>query len=159
VKWVAGNGAKGNDGVAATVRQVRGGIGYVEYAYAHTNKLTTTQLRNKSGHFVSATLDTFKAAADRGDWAGSANFAVSLIDLDGENSWPIVSATFILLPKNPTDVARSANVMKFFDWAFANGGDLATQLDYIVLPKSVQDAVRAAWKAQIKGPNGAAVFN
>ncbi len=158
VKWAAGNGAKGNDGVAATVKQVRGAIGYVEYAYAKQNKLATTQLRNKAGQFVSPTLAAFTAAADAGDWHNAPNFAVNLIDTAGTEAWPIVSATFILLPKNPVDPERSANVMKFFDFAFKNGDEIATSLDYIALPAGVKDAVRASWHADIRGPGLAAIW-
>ena len=151
VKWAAGNGAKGNDGVAATVRQVKGGIGYVENAYATQNKLTTTQLRNKAGNFVKPTLAAFSEAAASGDWKNAKNYAVDLIDTAGPSSWPIVSATFILLPTDPKDPARSANVIKFFDWAYKNGSDIAKGLEYIALPTAVQDAVRASWKSDIKG--------
>jgi len=158
VKWPAGNGAKGNDGVAATVKQVRGGIGYVENAYATQNKLTTTQLRNKAGNFVTPTLAAFTASANAGDWKGAQNYAVNLIDTAGADAWPIVSATFILLPKDAKDPARSANVMKFFDFAYKSGGDIAKGLEYIALPAAVQDAVRASWHSEIKGPNGAAVW-
>jgi phosphate transport system substrate-binding protein len=158
VKWVAGNGAKGNDGVAATVRQVRGGIGYVEFAYAEQNKMTTTELRNKAGHFVAPTLDAFKAAAGSADWAGAKHYAVSLIDLNGATTWPIVSATFIELPKNPTDPARSASVMKFFDWAYKSGDPIATSLDYVTLPDAVKNAVRSSWAAEIKAPDGSPVW-
>ena len=150
VKWPAGNGAKGSDGVAATVRQVKGGIGYVESAYATQNKLISTQLRNKAGQYVVPTLAAFSDAAASGDWASAKNYAVNLIDTAGATSWPIVSATFILLPQDPKDAARSANVMKFFDWAYTNGGAIAAGLEYIPLPKAVQDAVRASWKAEIK---------
>ena len=158
VKWLVGNGAKGNDGVAATVRQVKGGIGYVEYAYAKQNRLTTTQLRNKDGQYVAPSLSAFQAAAASADWGGAKNYAVSLIDLSGPQAWPIVSTTFILLPKDPKDPARSANVVKFFDWAYANGQDLATQLDYVTLPKAVEDAVRASWRAEVKAPDGTPVY-
>jgi phosphate transport system substrate-binding protein len=150
VKWPAGNGAKGNDGVAATVKQVRGGIGYVENAYATQNKLTTTQLRNKAGNFVEPTLANFSAAAEAGDWANAKNYAVNLIETGGANAWPIVSATFILLPVDPKDPQRSAAVQKFFDWAYTNGGEIATSLEYIPLPKAVQESVRASWKSQVK---------
>jgi phosphate transport system substrate-binding protein len=149
VKWAAGNGAKGNDGVAATVKNVKGGIGYVENAYATTNKLTTTQLRNRSGKFVTPTLAAFTAAAAAGDWAHADNYAVSLIDLSGDTAWPIVSATFILVPKDAKDATRAANVLKFFDWAYKNGGDIAKGLDYIALPTAVQDSVRGAWRTQV----------
>lgn len=151
VKWVIGNGARGNDGVAATVRQVRGGIGYVESAYATQNKLTTTQLRNRAGMYVKPSLDSFKSAADNADWAGAQNYAVNLIDTNGATSWPIVSATFVLLPRDPKDPARGANVRKFIDWSYTNGGAIATGLEYVPLPKAVQDAVRATWAAEFKG--------
>ena len=158
VKWPAGAGAKGNDGIAATVRNTKGAIGYVENAYATQNKLITVQLRNKAGHFVTPTAASFTAAAANGNWHDAKNFAVDLIDQPGDTSWPIVSATFILLPKNPADQARSANVMKFFDWAFKNGTATAVSLEYIPLPAPVQDAVRAAWHSEIKNPDGKPVF-
>ncbi|MBN8890778.1 MAG: phosphate ABC transporter substrate-binding protein PstS [Rhodospirillales bacterium 70-18] len=151
VKWAAGNGAKGSDGVSATVKQVRGGIGYVESAYATQNKLTTTLLRNKSGAFVAPSMEAYAAAASNADWSKVKNFAIDLNDQPGAKSWPIESATFVLLPTDPKDAAQSAAVRKFFDWGFAHGNDMATQLLYVPLPKAVQDAVRAAWAADFKG--------
>jgi phosphate transport system substrate-binding protein len=150
VKWPAGNGARGNDGVAATVKQVRGGIGYVENAYATANHLTTVVLRNKAGHFVEPTMASFEAAAKNADWAGAQDYAVNLIDQAGDASWPIVSATFVLLPKDPKDTARSQAVTKFFGWAFKNGDQIATNLQYIALPQSVKDSVQKDWKSEIK---------
>jgi phosphate transport system substrate-binding protein len=99
-------------------------------------------------------MASFSSAAANGDWANAKNYAVNLIDQPGEKSWPIVSATFILLPKDPKDTARSANVMKFFDWAFSNGNDIATSLEYIPLPDAVKASVRSAWRSEIKGPDG-----
>ncbi len=153
VRFPSGTGARGNEGVAGTVRNTRGAIGYVENAYAIQNKLVSTQLRNKAGNFVRPTPETFIAAAQNANW-NTPNFAASIIDQQGANSWPIVSPTFIMLPKDPKDPARAAAVMKFFDWSFTNGAKLATDLEYIPLPASVQTAVRAAWRAEIKGPNG-----
>ena len=98
VKWAAGNGAKGSDGVAATVRQVKGGIGYVESAYAEQNHLTTTMLRNKAGQFVAPAMPAFAAAAANADWSKVQDFAIDLNDQPGAASWPIESATFVLLP-------------------------------------------------------------
>ena len=158
VKWPAGGGAKGNDGVAATVHNTKGAIGYVEYAFAAQNKLTTVQLRNKGGQYVKPSLAAFTAAASSGDWVNAKNFAVDLIDRDGASSWPIVSATFIELPKDPQDAVRSANVIKFFDWAYENGSAMATSLDYIPLPEAVRTAVRAAWHSQVMGPDGKPVY-
>ncbi|MBS0640997.1 MAG: phosphate ABC transporter substrate-binding protein PstS [Acetobacteraceae bacterium] len=158
VKWPAGAGAKGNDGVAATVGNTRGAIGYVEYSYASQNKLVTVQLRNKAGKFVSPTMESFEAAAANADWTNAPNFAVNLIDQAGDKSWPIVSATFILLPKDPKDPAKSATVMKFFDWAYKNGDAAATGLEYVHLPDSVKSAVRSAWHTAIMGPDGKPIF-
>ncbi|WP_333825646.1 phosphate ABC transporter substrate-binding protein PstS [Pinisolibacter sp.] len=158
VKWAAGNGAKGNDGVAGMVKNAKGALGYVEYVYASANKLTTTSLKNKAGKFVTPTVPAFQAAAGAADWDSAKNFDASMIDTAGETAWPIVSATFILLPKDPKDAAQSGEVMKFFDWAYSNGDKLAEDLHYIALPKAVKDRVRAAWKVEIKDASGAAIW-
>lgn len=158
VNWPQGSGARGNDGVAATTHNTPGGIGYVENAYATRNHLTTTQLRNKDGHFVSPSMTAFTTAAAHGDWAHAANYAVNLIDQPGELTWPIVSATFIELPKDAKDPARSANVIRFFDWAYRNGDSMALDLEYVPLPLSVKNAVRNAWHSEVKGADGKPLF-
>jgi phosphate transport system substrate-binding protein len=147
VRFPAGTGARGNEGVAGTVRQVRGAIGYVENAYAITNRLVTTQIQNKAGNFVKPEHATFMAAASSADWSVP-GFAADLIETAGPQAWPIVAPTFILLPKNPADATRSANVRRFFDWAFRDGDRMAQELEYIPLPQSAKDLVRAAWAAQ-----------
>jgi phosphate transport system substrate-binding protein len=146
VSWPNGAGAKGSDGVAGTVRQIPGGIGYDESAYAEQNHLTTVMLRNFDGKFVAPTMAAFEASAASADWSKAQNFAVDLNDQKGAASWPIESATFVLLPTDPKDQKQSAAVKKFFDWGFAHGSDIAKGLLYIPLPASVQDAIRAAWK-------------
>ena len=153
VRFPTGTGARGNEGIAGAVRNTRGTIGYVENAYATQNKLTTTQLRNKAGNFVKPTTEAFTAAAESADWSVP-NFTVNLVDQQGAKTWPIVSPTYILLPTNPQDPSKSAAVMKFFNWSFTNGGNLARELEYIPLPGAVTQSVRAAWQAQVKGPNG-----
>jgi phosphate transport system substrate-binding protein len=151
VSWPGGAGAKGSDGVAGTVRQIQGGIGYVESAYASQNKLETVMLKNPAGEFVAPTMDSFAAAAANADWSKVENFAIDLNDQPGKESWPIESATFVLLPTDPKDVAQSAAVKKFFDWGFSHGNDVAKQLLYIPLPSTVQDAIRAAWQKEVPG--------
>jgi phosphate transport system substrate-binding protein len=151
VSWPNGAGGKGNDGVSGTVRQIVGGIGYVESAYAEQNHLTTTLMKNKAGKFVAPTIQAFAAAAKSADWSKVRNFAVDLNDQPGDESWPIESATFVLLPTDPKDVAQSAAVKKFFDWGFSKGTDIATQLLYIPLPATIQDAIRAAWAKEVPG--------
>lgn len=149
VNWPAGARAIGNGGVAARVRNTPGAIGYVESTYAVQNNSVTVQLRNKSGHYVSPSIEAFQAAASQADWLGAKNFAVSIINMPGDASWPIVSATFILLPKHPQDPAASASVVKFIEWAYKNGSAIATSLHYIPLPGVVQDAALAAMTSQI----------
>ena len=151
VSWPEGAGAKGSDGVAGTVRQIPGGIGYDESAYAEQNHLTTVMLQNKAGKFVAPTMAAFEASAASADWSKVQNFAIDLNNQPGEASWPIESATFVLLPTDPKDAAQSAAVKKFFDWGFAHGGDIAKTLMYIPLPSSVQTAIRATWQKDVPG--------
>jgi phosphate transport system substrate-binding protein len=146
VSWPVGAGAKGSDGVAGTVRQIPGGIGYDESAYAEQNHLTTAMLRNLDGKFVAPTMAAFEAAAANADWSKVQNFAIDLNDQKGAASWPIASATFVLLPTDPKDPKQSAAVKKFFDWGFSHGSDIARGLLYVPLPASVHEAIRAAWK-------------
>jgi phosphate transport system substrate-binding protein len=147
VSWPVGAGAKGSDGVAGTVRQIPGGLGYDESTYAEQNHLTTAMMRNADGKFVAPTMTAFEASAASADWTKVQNFAIDLNDQPGAESWPIESATFVLLPTDPKDEKQSVAVKKFFDWGFSHGGDIAKGLLYIPLPASVQEAIRAAWKA------------
>ncbi|TCK30191.1 phosphate ABC transporter substrate-binding protein (PhoT family) [Ancylobacter aquaticus] len=158
VQWPAGAGAKGNEGVAGTVKNTRGAIGYVEFIYAAANKLATTDLVNKAGKVVKPETKTFMEAAAAADWKGAKNFAASMVDTAGEGAWPITSATYILLPKNPANATQSAEAIKFFDWAYGAEGDaIAEKLHYIPLPDSVADEVRKAWSAEVKA-DGKAVW-
>ena len=159
VQWSAGSGAKGNDGVAASVKNTKGAIGYVEFAYAANNGLTVVDLQNKAGKLVKPTLPAFTAAAAKANWKSAKDYAVSMVNVDDDAAWPIVSTTFILLPKDPKDAAKSADVMKFFDWAYKDGAASAEKLHYIVLPKDVVDNIRASWTAEVKSADGKAVFS
>ncbi len=158
VKWVTGVGGKGNDGVAANVQRIKGAIGYVEWAYAKKNKIAHTQLKNKDGNFLQPDDDAFKAAAASADWTKTPGFAVVLTDQPGKNSWPITGASYILMHKTQADAAKAKEVLKFFNWAFANGGAAATELDYVPLPASVTKLVEASWKANLKDASGKAVW-
>jgi phosphate transport system substrate-binding protein len=154
VPWPVGQGQRGNEGIANSVRNTPGTIGYTENAYAAVNRLVTTQLRNRDGNFVRPEQAAFLAAAEQADW-NRPGFAADMIDLPGANTWPIVSATYVLLPLNPQGerIAASRNALRIFDWAFRNGADAARRLEYIPLPPAVQDLVRAAWP-QVKAPDG-----
>lgn len=152
VDWPVGIGAKGNEGVAGNVAQTSGSIGYVEYAYAKQNHLKNSRMVNKDGKTLSPSIDTFKAAAANADWnaASHDNFYIILVDQPGDQSWPITATTYILMYKNPVDPAASAEALKFFKWAYANGDDMAVHLDYVPLPQNAVDAIQASWK-QILG--------
>lgn len=160
VNWPAGQGARGNEGVSNAVRNTPGGIGYAENAYAVVNRLVRTQIRNRAGNFVAATQETFIAAAGAADWSVE-NMAPDTLDLPGANAWPMTVGTYILLPTNPPAdrVEASRNTMRFFDWAFRNGAQIATQLEYIPLPESVTDVVRRNWAQRIRTPAGGAVWS
>lgn len=157
LKWPVGVGGKGNEGVAANVQKIKNSIGYVEYAYAKKNNLPYALLQNRDGAFVEANDDSFKAATANGDWAKTPGFAVDFTDAAGKGSWPISSASFIIMHKTG-DAAKSKEVLKFFEWAFKNGGKEATALDYVPLPDSVTKLVNEEWKKDIKDASGKAVW-
>jgi phosphate transport system substrate-binding protein len=150
VEWPVGVGAKGNEGVAGNVGQTKNSIGYVEYAYAKQNKLTYTALVNKAGKTVQPTVEAFQAAASNADWAKAPGYYVILTDQPGEKSWPITASTFILMHKEPTDKAASAEAIKFFKWAFAKGDKMAEELDYIPMPDAVVKLIEKTWSSDIK---------
>lgn len=157
VQWPAGMGGKGNEGVAAFVQRLPGAIGYVEYAYAKQNKLAHTLLKNLDGHFVAPDDDTFKAAAAGADWSKAA-FGAILTEQPGKASWPITGATFILLHTVQAKPAQGAEVMKFFDWSFANGAKLAEAMDYVPLPDALTRQIKGAWAKQVKDTGGKAIW-
>ena len=125
VQWPVGIGAKGNEGVANNVGNTKGSIGYVEYAYALQNKLTYTKMVNKAGKTVSPTSEAFQAAAANANWKSQPGYGVILANQPGDQSWPMTAATWILVYKKPSDPAATAEALKFFDWAYHNGGKMA----------------------------------
>jgi phosphate transport system substrate-binding protein len=158
VEWLAGIGAKGNEGVANNVAQTRGSIGYVEYAYAKQNKLTFTKMINRDGKPIEPDASAFQGAAANADWVGTPGFSVILTDEPGAQSWPIAGATFILIPKQPPDAEAAAEALKFFAWAYANGGKMAEELDYVPMPAGVVTAIKKMWTNEIKDPGGRPLF-
>ncbi len=152
VKWpaTASVGGKGNEGVAANVARIKGSIGYVEYAYVKQNKLTFLQLQNKAGRWVSPDDTTFAAAADGADWFSVPGMGLSIVDQRNPNAWPVSSASFIIMYKEPRNKAVSDEVLKFFDWAFKNGKKDAIDLDYVPLPDTLTKQIRERVWTQIK---------
>ena len=146
VKFPAGVGGKGNEGVASYVQKLDGSIGYVEYAYAKQNKLAYTMLQNRSGKFVEPDDETFKAAAANADWKSVPGMGVVLTDQQGDKAWPITGASFILLHAKQEKAEAGREVLKFFEWAYRNGGAMAQELDYVPMPEPVVKQIQGAWK-------------
>lgn len=152
VKWPAASsvGGKGNEGVAANVNRIKGSVGYVEYAYVKKNNMNFMQLQNANGKYVSPSEEAFASAAAGADWFSVPGMGISMVNAKGNDSWPISTASFILMYKSPTDKAASAEALKFFDWSFKNGKKMASDLDYVALPDSLTDQIRAKVWSQIQ---------
>lgn len=158
VSWKAGTGGKGNEGVASYVQRIKGAIGYVEYAYALQNKMSSVQMKNKDGNYVMADEASFKAAAAGADWKNAPGFYEILTDEAGKGTWPISGATFILIQKKQDKAEAGTATLKFFDWAYTSGDKLASALDYVTIPDEVVKLIRSAWKTQVKDASGKAIW-
>lgn len=158
VRWPTGQGGKGNEGVAAYVRQLKDSIGYVEYAYAKQNNLSWTQLQNKDGEFVQPSQESFAAAAANADWTGTPGMGVILTEEAGAETWPVTSASFILVHKKQDKPENARAVLEFFNWAFENGAEQAAELDYVAMPAEVTSEIKNIWAAEIKDTDGNAIW-
>jgi phosphate transport system substrate-binding protein len=158
VRWPTGVGGKGNEGVANYVGRIDGAIGYVEYAYAKQNKLKVAKMVNRDGKAVLPNDDSFKAAAAGADWKSAPGMALLLTHQPGAQSWPMTGATFILMHATQAKPETAKEVLKFFSWAYANGGAMAAELDYVPMPPSVVSMIQSAWKQQIKDASGKSVY-
>ncbi len=145
VKWPAGHGGKGNEGVAAYVSQLDYSIGYVEYAYAKHSGLAWVQLQNRAGNFVQPSEQSFAAAARHANWSSVAGMGVVLNNQPGAQTWPISAASFILIPKNAKNPQKTQEVRAFFEWAWAHGDAIALQLSYVPLPAELVQEIQQQW--------------
>ncbi len=150
VKWPVGIGGKGNEGVAAYVKQIKGGIGYVELSYALQNRMAYSRLKNAAGNFVLPSDDSFQAAAANADWVNARDFHLVMTNAPGEKSWPITATNFILMYRQPKDAQGAKNAKEFFAWAYANGDDSAKALDYVPLPDALVRQIEAYWAQHMK---------
>lgn len=150
VNWPAGVGGKGNEGVAAYVKQIKGSFGYVELTYALQNKMAYTAVQNKEGQFIQPSLESFQAAAATADWNKEPDFYYVLGDAPGVKSWPIAGTTFVLMYKQPKDAAHSAEALKFFKWALEEGQGDVKAMDYVALPSNLVKQIEAYWAKEIK---------
>lgn len=136
VNWPAGIGAKGNEGVAATVRQTEGSIGYTDLTFALANKLATARVRNSAGEFVPATLETVEAAAASvknppGD------FRILLIDSPGKEAYPIASFTWLLVPAEWRDAGKRKAFISFINWMVNDGEAMSAPMGFVPLPQEL----------------------
>lgn len=151
VKWPAPTsiGGKGNEGVAANVSRTNGALGYVEYAYAKKNNIAVMALQNKNGKYVMPDDKTFAAAAAGADWFSVPGMGLSIVNQPGDAAYPVTTASFILMYKNPENKALAAEALKFFDWSFKNGKQMALDLDYVPLPDALTKQIRERVWTQI----------
>jgi phosphate transport system substrate-binding protein len=150
VGWPSGVGGKGNEGVAAYVKQIKGSIGYVELAYATENNMAYTAMQNAAGNWVQPSAETFQAAAAGADWKNAKDFSLVITNSPADQAWPISATNFILMYKQPKDAARSRNALDFFKWALENGQPQADALHFVPLPKELVEQVEAYWASDIK---------
>jgi phosphate transport system substrate-binding protein len=112
--------------------------------------MTTVSLRNRAGAFVSPSIKAFAAAGSNANWKRAPGFYMVLTDQPGKDTWPITGASFILVRKDQRDPARAEAMLKFFDWCYRHGADMAVKLDYVPIPRSVYELVEKTWKTEIK---------
>ena len=154
VEWPVGVGGKGNEGMAANVKQVEGSIGYVEYAYALQNEMATVKMKNAAGKTVKATSESFAAAAAGADWSKAKNYNLILTNAPGAGSWPVAGSTFVVMRKDPANVDQAKEAMKFFKWVYENGTDDAKKLHYVPVAAKVTKLVEKTWNTELKSLTG-----
>jgi phosphate transport system substrate-binding protein len=150
VKWPNGIGGKGNEGVATYVKQIKGGLGYVELSYALQNHMTYAAMQNAAGKWIEPSAESFAAAADSADWTKADNFYLVITNAPGEASWPIAATTFAIMYKQPKNAASSKAAKDFFSWGYANGQAQAKSLDYVPLPPALVKQIQQYWSANFK---------
>ncbi|MDQ3206716.1 MAG: phosphate ABC transporter substrate-binding protein PstS [Pseudomonadota bacterium] len=150
VNWPTGIGGKGNEGVAAYVKQIKGSIGYVELAYATQNGMSYASMQNADGNWVQPNVESFQAAAATADWTNAQDFSLVITNAPGAGSWPITATNFILMYKDPKNPERAKAALDFFRWSFENGREQALDLHYVPLPQPLVEQVQAYWASEFK---------
>jgi phosphate transport system substrate-binding protein len=148
VKWPIGLGQKGNEGVAGSLRQMPGSIGYVELIYAVQNNIPYGSVRNAAGVFLKASLEGVTAAAASAPKM-PADFRVSITNAPGKDAYPIASFTWLLIPAQSKDAAKGKILADFLSWMVADGQKMTSALAYAPLPENVAAKVKEAIK-QVK---------
>ena len=148
VQWPVGVGGKGNEGVAAYVKQIKGSIGYVEFAYAKTNNIAYAKLENAAGKVVEPSAKAFAAAAATAKWEDAKDFNLIMTNAPGADAWPITATTWIIMYKQPKNAEKSQAAFDFFKWSLEKGQAQAESLDYVPLPKELVSKIEDYWKTE-----------
>ncbi len=158
IAWKHGEEVASSDAMAQKISSTNGAIGYLDFTDQSKRHLAAVKMKNAEGQFVAANVNSFAAAAAAAKWNAANGFYEILTNEPGKESWPITSATFILIEHTPTVTENAKATLKFFDWAYGQGDAIALELGYVPLPDSVANLVRNAWKAQIKNRAGQALW-
>jgi phosphate transport system substrate-binding protein len=150
VSWATGVGGKGNEGVAAYVKQLPNSIGYIEYAYVLQSGMNYASLQNAAGNFVSPSAETFSNAAQTADWAKAQDFNLVMTNAPGPNAYTITASVFILIPTTQRDAAKSKAALDFFRYALVDGRAQANKLDYVPLPPELVKQIEGYISQKIK---------
>jgi phosphate transport system substrate-binding protein len=150
VQWPAGIGGKGNEGVAAYIKQIPNSIGYVEYAYALTNHLGYAKMKNAAGNVVEPNTASFQAAANTADWKNAKDFNLLMTNAPGTDAWPITATSWVIMYKTPKNAGNTKVAFDFFKWAYEHGQDSARALNYVPLPDTLVQQIETYWSSEYK---------
>jgi phosphate transport system substrate-binding protein len=154
VAWRVGEGFEGGDKLAKQISDTPNSIGYLDPALVQQRHLTYVKMRNHDGVFVSPNQASFAAAVQSAKWSESTGYNQSLTNLPGHESWPLTTATYIIVSRSPKEVSGTEESLKYFDWSFRNGNQIAQNLGFVMLPTEAMQSIRESWKMHIKDRAG-----
>lgn len=154
VAWKVGESVDGSDNLAKLLGDTPNSIGYLDPVLVHQKHLAFVKLRNHDGVFVSPNFRTFAAAAATAKWNAANGYSQSLTNQPGAESWPLVTATYVILSRTPLEVYGTEEALKYFDWTFRKGGEIAQNHGFALIPAEAMQNVRESWKMQIKDRAG-----
>lgn len=154
VAWKVGEGVDGGDNLAKKIGNTPNSIGYLDPSVVQQRHLTFVKMRNRDGKYVSPNQASFAAAAKNAEWSASNGFNQSLTDQIGSESWPLATATYIIISRSPAEAFGTEEALKYFDWTFRKGNLIAQNLGFVLIPPEAMQSVRDLWKMQIKDRAG-----
>ncbi|MGE0241344.1 MAG: phosphate ABC transporter substrate-binding protein PstS [Parvibaculaceae bacterium] len=149
ITWPLGTSVERSSGVVGAVQETKGAIGYVEYGQVVRAKLNYAAVKNRAGQFIRPEPATFATAVAKAQWSGDNGFYLSLVDSAESDAYPITAATFILMRREPDSTSRARQALWFFNYALSQGAAEAEALNYVPLPASLIDQVKAYWTHEL----------